>query len=79
MPLKCIYSILTLLARFILHLLPKNVPFDLYLTIFIVLLCICLLFILLIKKILYPKLPSELSHLFLNYVYKLSYTGPFMS
>jgi|SRR5580698_861673 hypothetical protein len=59
------------LTRFILHRLPKNIPFDLYLIRFIILLCICLLFIWAIKKILYPKLPNELSHLFLGYICKI--------
>src|ERR1700733_8163577 len=59
------------LARFILHRLPKHIPFDLYLTRFIILLCICLLFTWVIKKILFPKLPSEISQLFLNYIYKI--------
>ena len=66
-----ILTICYVLARFILHLLPKNIPFDLYLIRFIALLYICLLFTWLIKKILYPKLPSESSQIFLNYIYKL--------
>jgi len=58
-------------ARFILHRLPKYIPFDLHLIRFIILLFICLLFAWIIKKILYPKLPSEISQIFLSYIYKL--------
>src|SRR6202000_1607453 len=59
------------LARFILHRLPKHIPFDLHLIRFIILLFICLLFAWVIKKILYPREPSEISQIFLNYIYKL--------
>jgi hypothetical protein len=58
-------------ARFILHRLPKHIPFDLHLIRFIILLFICLLFAWIIKKILYPREPSEISQIFLNYIYKL--------
>jgi hypothetical protein len=58
-------------ARFILHRLPKNIPFDLHLIRFIILLSICLLFAWVIKKILFPREPSELSQIFLNYIYKI--------
>src|ERR1700753_4079569 len=59
------------LARFILHRLPKYIPFDLHLIRFIILLFICFLFAWVIKKILFPREPSELSQIFLNYIYKL--------
>src|ERR1700727_1273455 len=58
-------------ARFILHRLPKYIPFDLHLIRFIILLFICLLFAWIIKKILFPREPSEISQIFLNYIYKL--------
>src|SRR5580698_705632 len=58
-------------ARFILHRLPKYIPFDLHLIRFIILLFICLLFAWVIKKILFPREPSEISQIFLNYIYKI--------
>jgi hypothetical protein len=72
MPLKCIYSFLTLLARFILHQLPKNVPFDFILNSFYYLILYMLtVYLINFMGILYPKLPSELNNLFLNYIYKI--------
>ena len=59
------------LARFILHRLPKHIPFDLHLIRFIILLFICLLFAWIIKKILFPREPSEISQIFLGYIYKI--------